>query len=168
MRSSERGFTLIETLLSVSIVIFAIVTLLGAYVSQVSLNEHSRNISVGLNDVTRVMERLRQLNTGAGCAAPSVAAPTGFASWDAWLADTSTTGGGGKSIQSNLSAQELIVLSSSGTDPIQVTVTSCWRHRDRVIGECSWSGTALSASDANGDGIITSPVSLSTVITCRS
>ncbi len=162
------GFTLIESIISVAILMMGIVSLLNMYVTQVTLNEHARNATITLNDVTRVIERLRQQNSGAGCAAPSIAAPAGFASWDAWLNDATANGGGGKSVQPDPSTHELIVLSSSGVDPIQVTVTACWRHRERVIGECVWNGAQLSASDGNGDGVITSPVSMTTLVTCHS
>ena len=166
--ASSRGFTLIECLLSLVVVLLGMLAVLNTHVSQTALSEHARNTSLGLQDVTRVIERVRQQNGGVGCATPSVAAPAGFASWDAWLNDTGATGGGGKSIQPNPTTQELVAVTSSGTDPITVTVATCWRHRNRTIGECTWNGSALSASDTNGDGRITSPAALSTVVTCRS
>jgi hypothetical protein len=52
-------------------------------------------------------------------------------------------------------------------EPLQVTVAVCWRHRNRVIGECAWDGVALSANDADGDGVIESPAMLTTLVTCR-
>jgi len=99
--------------------------------------------------------------------APGVGVPGGFATWDAWL-DDAVTGGGGKSIQPNPATQELITVTSAGVDPLQVTVAACWRHRERVVGECTWDGAALTANDADGNGIITSPAALATVVTCRS
>jgi hypothetical protein len=57
--------------------------------------------------------------------------------------------------------------SSSGADPISLTVAVCWRHRGRVLGECQWVGGALTTNDADGNGIITSPAALSTLLTCR-
>ena len=57
-------------------------------------------------------------------------------------------------------------------DPIRVTVSVCWRHRRRTIGECTWGGASLSAVDgSNGPNnfvrIIESPASLTTLVTCR-
>jgi hypothetical protein len=117
------------------------------------------------------MERIRQQNSGSSCTAPGAAAPGGFASWDAWLADTSTNGGGGKSVESNQAGSELVVLTASGTDPVTVTVAMCWRHRGRVIGECTWNGSALVADEslamASDTTAIDSPAMLSTLMTCR-
>jgi len=165
------GFTLVELLIGVTILVIGIVAMLGAVVSQVTLNEQARNLSWALNDAQRVMERIRQQNSGSGCTTPGTAAPSGFASWDAWLADTSASGGGGKSIQPTPTTNELIVLTTSGTDPLTITVAVCWRHRDRVLGECRWTGSALIADEslvvANDTSAIDSPAMLSTAMTCR-
>lgn len=168
---AERGFTLVELLIGATILMIGLVIMLAAVVSEVALNEHHRNLSWALNDASRVMERLREQNTGASCAAPSAAAPSGFASWDAWLASTAGTGGGGKSLQPSPSTNELVVVTPSGTDPLTVTVAICWRHRNRTVGECAWNGSALSADETivvlNDTSAIDSPAMLSTVMTCR-
>ena len=161
------GLTLIEMLVGATILAITIVTLLDVFLRQATLNVYSRGLFSAMNDAGRVMERLRQQNSGSGCAAPSVAAPTGFASWDAWLADTSALGGGGKGFPALAGNEELVVLSASGSDPIQLTVAVCWRDRQRVLGECAWNGTQLVTSDADGNGTITSPAMLSSLITCR-
>jgi len=158
-------------MIGVTILVIGIVAMLGAVVSQVTLNEQARNLSWALNDAQRVMERIRQQNSGSGCTTPSTAAPSGFTSWDAWLADTSASGGGGKSIQPTPTTNELIVLTTSGTDPLTITVAVCWRHRNRVLGECRWTGSALIADEslvvANDTSAIDSPAMLSTLMTCR-
>jgi hypothetical protein len=92
-----------------------------------------------------------------------VTPPAGFAGWDAWLADPSAAGGGGKSIQPNPAANELVVVSTQGVVPLTVVVAVCWRHRERVIGECTWNGAALAANP----GVTESPAMLSTVMMCR-
>lgn len=162
-----RGLTLVELLIGALLLAIGIVTLLEAFVRQQTLNEHARNLSWAMNDATRVMERLRQQNSGATCTTPTLTPPAGFASWDAWLVDTSVNGGGGKSVQPDPVTNELVVPSSSGTDPISLTVAVCWRHRGRTLGECQWVGGALTPSDADGNNIITSPAALSTLLTCR-
>ena len=164
---AQTGLTFVELLVGAFILLVGIGAMFAAFLGQTNLNEHSRNHSWALHDAGRVMERLRQQNTGAGCAAPSVAAPGGFASWDAWLADTGANGGGGKTVQPTPATNELIVLSPSGVDPITVTVAVCWRSRGRVIGECLWNGAALVPNDADANGTFTSPTMLSTRLTCR-
>ena len=165
----------------------AIAAIIGAYVGQVALNEHARNLSFAIQDANRIIEQIRQVNSGAGCANPTIV-PPGAASWDAWLAGA---GGGGKSLLPDPANNERIAVTcqnSTGTqycpaaqmgtewhaagpvgviDPLRLTVAVCWRHRMRIIGECAWNGATLSANDANADGIITSPVVLTTVVTCR-
>ena len=197
------GFMLPELLICVAMLAIAIAALMGAFLGQIMLNEHARNLTWAIHDANRVMERLRQANTGAACTAPSAVAPVGFANWDAWLA----ADGAGKSIQPLPNTNELIVVTcqdqdggalagdycgTAGTpqvsanewksqgatttfDPIRVTVTVCWRHRTRVIGECAWNGAVLSADDSvavpgeltNLNGVIESPATLVTLMTCR-
>ena len=54
-------------------------------------------------------------------------------------------------------------------NPIRVSVSVCWRHRNRTIGaECGWAAGALTAADTNSNGIIDSPAVVSTVVTCHS
>jgi len=152
------------------ILVVALTGLLQAWLSSRTLNEYSRYLSWAVNDADRVIERIRQQNASATCSIPTVTAPAPFASWDAWLADTTANGGGGKSIQPNPSVNELIVLSStSGTDPIQVSVAVCWRNQGRTLGECTWNGAALSPNPgAGGDPAVTeSPAMLSTLVSCR-
>lgn len=166
---SVRGLTLVEVLIGAVILVIALTGLCQAWLSQLTLNEHARYLSWAVNDADRVMERIHQQNANAACSVPTVAPPGGFASWDAWLADTTVSGGGGKSIQTNLAANELVVLSTSGTDPIQVSVAVCWRHRGRTLGECAWNGAALSPNPGVGGNpaITESPGMLSTLIGCR-
>lgn len=185
-RWTTQGFTLVELLIGVTILVIGVVAMLGAVVSQVTLNEQARNLSWALNDANRVMERIRQRNSGAGCATPSVAPPnecdpnginvcvdtdanaSRTTAWDDWLNDSV---GGGKSIRPNPTTNELIVVTTSGTDPLTITVAVCWRHRNRVLGECGSPGGVLTADEtlvvANDTAAIDSPAMLSTVMTCR-
>ena len=103
--------------------------------------------------------------------APSANPPAGFEAigWDGWLADTTVNGGGGKSLQPDPANNELLVVSSGAGDPLPVTVSVCWRHLGRVIGECQAVGAGLGADPAAGGDvtIVESPVMLSTRMTCR-
>ena len=163
------GLTLVELLVGIWILVISIVPLLTAFVGQATVNEHARNLTWAMNDATRVMERLRELNVG--CATPTALATAlpvaecggvACASWDAWLA--AATGGGGKSIQPTPAVNELVVLNPPvGTDPLQVSVAVCWRHRSRPFGGCAWNGAGFNPPAA----AITSPAILTTSITCR-
>jgi type II secretory pathway pseudopilin PulG len=161
--------TLVELMVGATLLAVAIVSLLGAFLGQVAMNDHSRNLLWALNDAARVMEQLRRQNTGASCLSPTTTPPVGFASWDAWLADTGAGGGGGKSVQPTPAVNELVVVTASGVNPVTMTVAVCWRHRGRVLGECTWNGASLAANPgAGGNPAVTeSPAMVSTVLACR-
>ncbi|MBI3321082.1 MAG: type II secretion system protein [Candidatus Omnitrophica bacterium] len=155
-RGRCEGMTLVEVALGAVTLAIVLAAILGAYVGQVALNEHSRNLSLAIQDANRVMDQIRQQNSP--CAAPPAPDlnPPGGGTWDAWLA----AGGGGKSRPPNL---ELVQRSSTPGPPIQVTVAVCWRDRNRTVGECSWNGVNLTANNP----AINSPAKLTTLITCR-
>jgi len=165
----QTGLTLVELILAAAVLVVAMVTLLGAFLGQLTMNEHARHLAWATNDTSRVMEQLRRQNSGGGCDAPSANPPAGFASWDAWLASPAANGGGGKSVQPDPAANELVVVTPIGTDPLAVTVAVCWRHRNRIVGECTWNGAALAANPgAGGNPLVTeSPAMLATLMTCR-
>lgn len=169
LRGASAGVTLLEFLIGASILALAITSLLDVVARHLALNMHMRNLSWAAIDASRVMERIRQQNVGDACANPSVAPPAPFLDWDAWLAaDTGAGGAGGKSLQVNPAANELVAISPSGANPIEVTVAICWRdHQSRVLGECQWNGVQLIPNDANGDGVISGLAMLSTLVTCR-
>ena len=161
--------TLVELMVAVLLLGIAIATLLWSFFSQVVLNENARQLAWATNDASRIMEQLRRQNSGGTCTMPSVAPTGGFSSWDAWLSGARPGGGGGKSLLPNGQQNELVVISTTGTEPMEVTVAVCWRVRGRVIGECAWNGTALTPTPGvGGDPAITeSPAMLATVLTCR-
>jgi len=179
---------MVELVIVMAILTLAITALLGAFLGQITLNEHARNLTWAINDANRVMEQLRLRNTNPCLADPrptaSVPTATGvgtctapIASWDDWLQRC----GGGKSVQPTPTVNELVTVTCqnrTGTapcaatdDPIRVTVAVCWRHRSRTLGECAWNNGVLTVSDgSNGfpnNGVIESPAMLSTLMTCR-
>ena len=168
-RLRTSGFTLVELMVGAGVLVVAVVALLSTFATQLTVTANTQNLDEAMNDATRVMEALRRQNSNAACAAPSATAPVGFATWDAWLANTGVTGGGGKSIQPTPNTNELVVVTAAGADPLTVTVAVCWRGRNRTIGECTWNGAALARNPgAGGDLAVTeSPAMLSTVLTCR-
>ena len=158
----EQGFSLIELLSGLALLMLVTLALFSAYLGQTTLNEHSRNQSWAVFDAMRVLEEIQRQNSQGVCTTIDVNPPAGF-TWDTWLQGP----GGGKSIPPNPAVEELIAFNPpQGMDPVQVNIAVCWRHRGRVIGECTWNGAQLTP-DANGDGITTSPVALTTMITCR-
>lgn len=191
-RRRRAGFTLMEVVLGGATLLVAVGAILGAYIGQMTLNEHARNLSLAIQDANRIMEQIRVKNTTSTCTSPDARPPSPYqaSTWDAWLQDPAV--GGGKSIPTDPSrnAEERIVVTcqnSAGTQycnsaqggdwqvsatptfpVIRVTVGVCWRHRERTIGECSWNGTSFDLGpDTNGNGVIDGPAVLTTLITCR-
>ncbi len=177
----EKGFTLIEVVLVALTLAIAMSAISGASVSQLTLNEHAANLTLAVNDASRIIEQLRQVNAGAACATPQATAPIGYASWDAWLG--ASGGGGGKSIGANPVVDELVAVTcqdngalsacTATSDPLRVTVAVCWRHRGRILGECAWNGANLVAQPNTTTapfaiaGVTESPAMLTTLVTCR-
>ncbi len=193
--SRSAGFTLVEVVLGGATLLVAAGAILGAYIGQMTLNEHARNLALAIQDANRVIEHARAANTGATCITPNLIPPVG-ATIDAWLENTtSPLGGGGKSIPPDpgRNAEERVVVtcqdqktgaycnktsqggdwpvspnSNPSYDPIRVTVGVCWRHRNRTIGECIWNAGNFSLGpDTNNNGVIDGPAVLTTLITCR-
>ncbi|MBI2104358.1 MAG: hypothetical protein HYT90_02080 [Candidatus Omnitrophica bacterium] len=160
------GLTLVELLVGAVVLAVAVTALLGAFLGQLTMNEHARRLAWAANDASRVMEQVRRQNSGGACAAPSANPPAGFGSWDAWLADASASGGGGKSIEP--AGDELVVVTPAGANPLTVTVAVCWRHRARILGECTGAGALAPSPGAGGNPLVTeSPAMLATLVTCR-
>lgn len=181
---ASAGFTLIEFLLGGLVLAIAITAILGAYIGQVTLNEHARNLSLAIQDANRVIEQMRQ-DTSSGCTSPPTLvapAPGGAGAgltngWNAWI-------NASKSLQPDPTNNELVVVTcqaSAGgnaldcdtplTDPVRVTVAVCWRHRNRIIGECTALGAALQPNPGAAGGadaqVTESPAMLTTLVTCR-
>jgi len=184
-KSSGAGFTLAEVVLGGMPLTVAIAAILGAYIGQLTLNEHARNLSLAIQDANRVIEQLRQQNSpcAGGTTAPTAVPPTGVwgTNWNLWL--DNAAGGGGKSLLPTPAVNELLILTCqnrdgtaacvSGDNPIRVTAAVCWRHRNRTIGECTWNGATLAGADGAVPGpftiagVVESPAMLTTLVTCR-
>ena len=192
-----QGLTLVEVVLGVLTLAIISAAVLGAYIGQITLNEHARNLSMAIQDVSRVIEQIRRENVG--CTTPDIVPPTGT-SWNAWLEAQAP----GKTIPVP-AAQERIVVTCSHRDgpasglcgtgnpaqvgggewasvagvtnlnPLAITVAVCWRQRGRTIGECTFNagtGALTPVDGANGPnsaaGVIESPAMVTTLVTCRS
>ena len=119
------AFTLPELLLTAAILAYCLSVILTTFTGGTALNAASRNLTVAVSHAQFVMERVR--NTSFS----SVAANISGGTWN-WNTAAVTTNG--------LSALngESIAAASSGTNPLDVTVTVSWndlnnRARSRVL-----------------------------------
>src|SRR3990167_4535612 len=114
-RNMSSGFTLIEVVLGAMTLAVAIAAILGAYLGQLTLNEHARNISLAVHDANRVIEQMRQENTPCTVFTnpprPEIV-PAGAASWNGWMDAAGVT----KSLQPNPAVNELIVVTCQDAD----------------------------------------------------
>ena len=139
------GFTLAEVVLGGTVLAIAIAAILGAYVGQVTLNEHARNLSLAIQDANRVIEQVRQNTASAPCTVhvcpPGAGGCAGGNNWDTWL-----NANGGKSIDPNNPANERIVVTCQN-NPTPPTLPSPCGDIDQV-GTGEW---ALGKISGNTD-----------------
>lgn len=107
------GFTLPELLLTAAILSYSISVILVTYINCIALNETSRNLTTAVSHAQYVLETVR--NTSFSSIATTITANT----WDYNTAGVTALG---------LTAlkSEAIDTSSSGTNPLDVTVTVTW------------------------------------------
>ncbi len=124
-KNKESGFTMPEMLLTAAILGYALSAVLAAYIGNMALNEASRNLSSAVSHAEFVLEDIR--NTSFS----SVAGNITSGNWN-WNTSTVTTKG--------LTAlnSEAIATTSSGTNPLDITVTVTWndahgRSRSRAL-----------------------------------
>jgi prepilin-type N-terminal cleavage/methylation domain-containing protein len=115
MRISQtrQGFTLPELLLTVLILSYSLSVILTTYVNSIALNDASRNLTTAVSHAEFVLEDIRN------AAFSSTAANISSGNWN-WNSSTITTKGL-KALNS-----ESITASSSGTNPLDITVTVFW------------------------------------------
>ncbi len=121
--SGEGGFTLLELMIAVAILIIGIIGILAVFAYCYGLNETSRNITQAANDGRAVFEAMRDESAGG----ISNVANT---NWNLWAKGTNPTASGKTNSMSLTSlTQEDITTDISGSDPLQITLTVNWLER---------------------------------------
>lgn len=110
----RHGFTLPELLLTAVILSYAVSVMLITFISSVALDEASRNLTRAVTHADYVLEDIR--TSGFSGLAAGIAA----GNWN-WSAATIT----GKGL--DVLNTETIAVTSSGSNPLNVTVTVNWR-----------------------------------------
>ena len=148
-RRGKKGFTLLELVITAGILIFALCGLLASYVACLELNETTKNSNLALNAAMAVLEEIRS--------APFLSI---FSNYNGYTFQVA-----GMSADSSL-GQAFIDNTNPGL--LNVTIGVCWRQKSsKIIGECQISGGVVTFSDANGNGILDSPVELTTLMAQR-
>ena len=112
----EKGFSLVEAILTVGLCSIAMLMLIGAICYSLFLNAETKNRLVALNEARRVVEQVRRVAdtyglTGAG----SVTSPN--VPWNSYI--------------QNILTNETVQVTTSGTDPLSVIVTIGWLEKAR-------------------------------------
>jgi type II secretory pathway pseudopilin PulG len=113
MKRKTKAFTLVELLLVAAILSYALSAILATFTNTLAFNEMSRNLTTATTHAEHILENVR--NTTFSNVSTNISSGT----WN-WNATTITSNG--------LTAlnSESISTSSSGTNPLTVTVTVSW------------------------------------------
>ena len=146
---SQKGFTLLELMVVAGIAVTALVGLLGTYVGCLELTETTRNSEMAILSAQKVLEDMR------------TTAITGI--YSTYNGYTFSIGGLG----ANASVGRVTVNASNPT-LLTITVGVCWRQKGgRIIGECYNNSGVVAYNDSNGNGVLDSPVQITTLMTQR-
>ena len=147
MINNKKGFTLLELMIAVSVLIVALVGLLGVFAHMISLNENSSKLTLAVAGCQAKLEEMRNANFSSLYATYNAANfnPAGFSSGE---------------------AKGAISINNSNPNLLQVFVSVSWRTRsNRVIGEDRNLNGALDAGeDSNANGRLDSPAGITTLI----
>ncbi|HAZ09569.1 MAG: hypothetical protein A2047_01885 [Omnitrophica bacterium GWA2_41_15] len=146
----EHGFTLIELMISVSVLIVALAGLLGVFAHLISLNENSSKLTLAVAACQTKLEEIRNSTFSNTYATYNGASfnPQGFTSGE---------------------AKGAISINNSNPNLLQVYISVSWRTRsNRIIGEDRNLNGALNAGeDSNANNRLDSPGQLATLMAQR-
>ena len=152
LRRYKGGFSLVETLVALGILVVVLGGLLQLFIYCSLLSESAKNMTFALSEAQGKVEEIRDHNYAA-IAADYAAAGTPGSTFNL----TQCTGMG------------IVRIDSSNADLLQIEVIVSWRnHNNRVIGEdTNLNGTLDTGEDANGNGKLDSVVSLVSLMAKR-
>lgn len=158
MESSNKGFTLLELMLAVAILLIALGGFLFAYITCIALSLTAKNTTVALSGANAKIEEIKN------------------SQFDILVANYSPGGTPGNSFLINnwLNAIDQrgtveIVAANSSLTLYEVRVTVSWREKGgRILGEDKDLDSVLdSGEDTNGNNQLDSPVKIVTLISRR-
>ena len=150
-RCAVTGFTLVEVLLCMALLLGLFLGGMNVYVYCFELQETSRNTNNALNDVRSKLEDIRNADFGSI-----------VGTYNGKIYDLSKVNG----IVIGKMKTEAAYVTGSNNNLIDIRVVACWRQKGgRIIGEGKIDGLGnFFLSDLNGNGKIDSPVELVTAV----
>ena len=147
LRLNRNSFTLLELLIASGVLVIVLTGLLSAYISCLEMNETTKNSNLALGAVQEELENLRK--------APFQTLNTTYTFY--------ATGS-----LANLSLGRVVIDKTTNSSFYRVDAGMCWKQRNsRVIGECIDNNGTLVFNDTNGNGVLDSPVQLTTYMAQR-
>lgn len=145
-RNSVTGFTLVEVLVCMALLLGLFFGGMSIYVYCFELQETARNTNGALNDVRAKLEEIRNSNFDSI-----------VTTYNAKVFNLSAINGKIRT--------EALFVTGSNNNLIDIRVVACWRQKGgRIIGEGKIDGAGVVFSDLNGNGKIESLVELVTAI----
>jgi hypothetical protein len=159
------GFTLVEVLLCITLLVGLFVGVISIYVYCFNLQETSRNIPIALNEAKTKLEEIKSLVYDLNDADYLANFESIVTDYNGEVLDLTT-------IDGKIMTETNYVTDISDPDNlslIMARVVVCWRQKGgRIIGEAQIDGSGdLVFTDLDGDGRIESPVELVTAISCK-
>jgi Tfp pilus assembly protein PilV len=143
----SKGFSLAEILIAIIILIVAISSILMTYIACFVLIDTVKNVNIATTAAQGVIEEMRST--------PFTQIYDNYNGLVFTLNDIPQSRG-------------IVYVNDTNPELLEVTVSICWKHRNRVIGEDSdLDGVLDFGEDTNSNGIIDSPVTLTTKIANR-
>jgi prepilin-type N-terminal cleavage/methylation domain-containing protein len=146
-KTARRGFTLIEVILSIAILAFALCGILAAYISCTVFMATSKNVNIATNAAFGLIEEIRS---------------------SSFTRIMDNYDGLTFSVNDIPSSMGVVHVDNTNPELLEVTVSICWRQGNRIIGgDTDLDGVVDLGERADANGIFDSPVQLVTRIANR-
>jgi len=146
-KNNKSGFTLMEVLFAAGILASAVSAILLTYYSCFALINTSKNMNIATNAAMGLMEDIRS------------------SPFSRLIDDYNGTN---FIVNAIPESRGVVYIDDANPELLEVAINICWRQGNRIIGEDSdLDGILDAGEDRNSNGIIDSPVQLSTRITNR-
>jgi type II secretory pathway pseudopilin PulG len=145
--SAHRAFTLLELMIACGITIIALAGLLSTYITCFELQETIRNSNIALNSEQAVLEEMRTA---------------------AFTSVYSSYNGYNFSLPELNNSLGLVTINNTNPQLLRIDIGVCWQQKSgRILGDCVMNAGVLTFNNTNADGIMSSPVGLTTYMAQR-